>query len=119
MIINDSGNASLRHASLIHEKNLGYVCAIKSNCGDIHAEAERLLSHLDEEQAEQTLRVCYRGQDATLRVWRENIQGYLRWTHARQVVRVQRVVEKNGVVKSEGSRFYVTNLVQGNFNGRE
>lgn len=119
VIMNDAGNASLEHATLIHDKNLGYVFAIKSNCGDIHREALRLLESCPEDQAEETQRYDYRGSRVTVRIWRATIQGFLRWTHARQLVRVQRIVEKDGVEESVGNRYYVTNLVPGYFNGQE
>ena len=43
VITADAGNTSLKHASLIHGHDLGYVLAIKEPSGEIHREALRLL----------------------------------------------------------------------------
>jgi hypothetical protein len=112
----DAGNSSLAHTTLIHQANLGYLAAIKSNCGDIHAEALRLLSKQTAEQAEWSVTTRERGCRETRRLWRVSIQGYLGWTHARQLIRVQRVVENERGVVSEGNRYYVTNLATGRLN---
>ena len=48
----------------------------------------------------------------TVHLWRTRIEGYLRWTHARQLIRVERTVEKQGEI-SRGVRYFVTNLVPG------
>ena len=118
-IINDAGNASLEHANIINnEYSLGYIFAIKKNCGDIFTEGKRLLADLTEEQAEKTVSYKYQGNVVTQRVWRVTIQGYLKWAHARQLVRVERTVERKGKPFSLGNRFFVTNLVPGRLNGR-
>ena len=109
----DAGNSSLAHATLIHQANLGYLAAIKSNCGDIHTEAIRLLSEQTAEQAEWSVKTREHGTWETRRLWRVSIQGYLGWTHARQLIRVQRLVENERGVVSEGNRYYATNLPAG------
>jgi hypothetical protein len=108
----DAGNASLQHASLIHEANLGYVFALKQPAGDIYQEAVRLLDDLPAEQAESSRTTIERGARVTVHLWRTRIEGYLRWTHARQLIRVERTVEKQGEI-SRGVRYFVTNLVPG------
>jgi hypothetical protein len=109
----DAGNSSLAHATLIHQANLGYLAAIKSNCGDIHTEAVHLLANRTAEQAQWSVKTREHGTWETRRLWRVSIPGYLGWTHARQVVRVQRLVENERGVVSEGNRYYVTNLPAG------
>ena len=108
----DAGNASLEHATLIHEADLGYIFAIKQPAGDIHQEAVRLLEDLPEDRAEANQTTIERGARVTVRLWRTPIQGYLRWSHARQLIRVERTVEKDEQV-SRGVRYFVTNLVPG------
>jgi hypothetical protein len=43
------------------------------------------------------------------------VGGYLEWTHARQLIRVERVVTnpETGEAECKGNRFFVTNLVRG------
>ena len=43
----------------------------------------------------------------------------MKWTHARQLVRVQRVVEKPGQEPEVGNRYFVSNLVTGRLNGTQ
>ena len=112
----DAGNASVAHADLIHGHHLGYAFAIKENCGDIYQEALRQLAHRtpDEAECRQTRRE--KGARVTHRLWRAPIRGFLRWSHARQLVRVQRVVEEPNGSVSEGNRYFVTNLLTGRLN---
>ncbi len=117
-IINDAGNASLEHATLINDYSLGYIFAVKKNCGDIYSEATRVLANLGESQAEKTVSYSYRGNLVTQRIWRVTIQGHLKWTHARQLVRVERTVTREDKLVSLGNRFFVTNLVPGRLSGR-
>lgn len=120
VITADAGNCSVTHAALIHEANLGYVLGIKENAGDIYQEALRLLADCQAEEAEATVVHRERGAQVTHRLWRARLRGgYLRWTHARQLVRVQRVVEKPGQDPEEGNRYFVSNLVSGRLNGTQ
>jgi hypothetical protein len=109
----DAGNASLKHASLIHSHDLGYIMALKGPAGDIYQEALRTLGGLPSEQAEHTRTTRERGARITCRVWRATVQGYLGWTHARQLIRVERRVENDRGEVSCGNRCFVTNLVPG------
>jgi len=116
----DAGNSSVEHATLIHTANLGYVLAIKANNGDIFQEALRLLANLNGEEAERTQVRREKGATVTHRLWRITLPaGYLRWTHSRQLVRVQRVVEKTGKEPEVGDRYFVTNFVPGRLNGAQ
>lgn len=117
VIIADAGNTSLAHGDLIHGADLGYVLAIKANCGDIHQEALRLLAHSPQKEAETNVCRREKGDKVTHSVWRAPINGYLKWGHARQLVRVQRVVEKSDGTVSTGNRYVVTNLTRGRLNG--
>jgi len=114
----DAGNCSLKHASLIHGHNLGYVLAIKEPAGELHREALRLLADLSTGQAEASETRQEKGTRITHRLFRVTIRGFLDWTHARQLVRVERTVEhKNGEL-TVGNRYFVTNLVPGRLNAR-
>jgi hypothetical protein len=113
----DAGNASLEHANLIHDADYGYIFAIKQPPGDIHDEAVRLLGGLPAEQAESARMTQEKGARVTVRLWRVSIRGYLRWSHARQLIRVERTVEKGQQV-STGVRYFVTNLVPGRLSAK-
>jgi predicted transposase YbfD/YdcC len=118
VITADAGNSSLAHADLIDGHNLGYMLAIKEPNGDIYAEAVRLLGGQLAEQAERTETRPEKGERVTHRVWRTTIHGYLRWTHARQLVRVERTVEKKDGTAEVGNRFFVSNLPTGRLKGK-
>ncbi len=113
VIAADAGNTSLEHAELIHGHDLGYVLAIKEPAGDIYQEALRLLARLGPQDAEHSETRREKGASVTRRVWRVTLPGYLAWTHARQLVRVERIVDKGGETVSQGNRYFVTNLTPG------
>jgi hypothetical protein len=92
------------------------VFAIKENCGDIYQEALRQLAQRTSDQAEYRQTRREKGARVTHRLWRAPIRGFLRWSHARQLVRVQRVVEQPNGTVSEGNRYFVTNLLTGRLN---
>jgi hypothetical protein len=120
VITADAGNCSLAHATLIHERNVGYVLGIKENTGDIYQEGLRLLKKGRTEEPEVQVVGREKGARVTHRLWRVSLRGgYLKWTHARQLAVVQRVVEKPGQEPEEGNRYFVSNLVSGRLNGRQ
>lgn len=118
-IIADAGNCSVKHANLIHRHDLGYILAIKETSGEIHQEAIRTLASRPAEAAERMERRREKGRRVVHRIWRRTIPGYLRWKHARQLIRVERITtDSNGVLCSEGNRYFVTNLPSGRLDGR-
>ena len=102
-------------ASYLHGAELGYVLAIKVPNGDIYQEALSRLSWLDEDRCEVPVTERVKGTSVTWRLYRAQVDGgHHDWSHARQLVRVQRVVETHdGEVVSEGNRYFVTNLPRG------
>ena len=61
-----------------------------------------------------------KGARVTYRLWRVFLTGgYLKWTHGHQLVRVQRLVEKDGKDPEEENRYFVSNLVYGRLNGAQ
>ena len=117
-IIADAGNCSLKHASLINRHDLGYILAIKEQLGEIHQEAIRTLSSQTGSTAEREERRREKGMRVVHRIWRRTIPGYLRWKHARQLIRVERItIDRNGALYSEGNRYFVTNLPSGRLDG--
>ncbi len=113
VITSDAGNCSLKHASLIHGHDLGYVFAIKQPSGEIHSEAQRLLADRGPDQAEVSETRQEKGARVTHRLFRVAIRGFLDWTHTRQLVRVERTVEHKSGELTVGNRYFVTNLVPG------
>ena len=112
MLTTDAGNTSLGSATMIVEK-LGwdYFCQIKSEHGEIHNEAVRLLGRRRESTADATYDDTQNGNVVTYHIWTEQLaeHGWLDWTHARQLVRVQRVAEHPSTGKrTVGHRYYVT-----------
>jgi predicted transposase YbfD/YdcC len=118
VITADAGNTSLKHAALIHSHDLGYVLAVKEPLAELHREALRLLADLGPDQAEVSETRREKGTRITHRLFRVRIRGFLDWTHARQLVRVERTVEHANGEVTAGNRYFVTNLVRGRLNGR-
>jgi hypothetical protein len=112
MVTTDAGNTSLEVANLMLEHHWDYFLQIKSGHGDLYAEAESALGTRTEPDADWTEVDQQNGKIVTYHLWQHDLsqQGWLDWTHARQLVRVQRTAEDphTGEV-AVGNRFYVCN----------
>ena len=112
IVTTDSGNTSLATAGIIADNKWNYFSQIKSEKGKIYNEAVSSLGWQDEAEAESIFEDRQKGQNIIYHLWRESLssQGCYDWTHARQLIRIQRTVEdlKTGEV-TIGNRYYVTN----------
>ena len=113
MVTTDAGNTSLAVAQkIVDECQWAYFCQIKSEHGEIYREASRALKHKQAREADATGGETRDGKDVTYRVWCHDLEGegWLNWTSARQLVRVERTVvgRETGKVESVGNRYYVT-----------
>jgi len=112
MVTTDAGNTSLKGAGLILGNRWDYFLQIKSEHGDLYAEAERALGSLPPEDADWTEADQQNGEVVSYHLWQYDLsdQGWLGWTHARQMVRIRRTATnlRTGE-KSEGDRYYVCN----------
>lgn len=111
MITNDAGNTSLATATQIVEKlHLDYFSQFKTEQGDLHAEAERVLGARHHAKADADDTDSQNGCTVTYHAWVHDLstRGWLKWTHARQFVRVERISENASTgVKTIGNRYYV------------
>lgn len=109
VILGDAGNCSLDCATRIHDANYGYFLRIKSTHGELYDEAERRLDADDEPEYEVSRRE--KGALVTYRIWRvKRLEGWMGWEHARQLFRIERIVEKVDKEPEVGNRYFVTNL---------
>ncbi|MDD5565256.1 MAG: ISAs1 family transposase [Thermoanaerobaculaceae bacterium] len=110
-ITTDAGNTSLAAMSKVVQHGWHYFAQIKSEHGDLYAEAERLLGHRRHQRSHANYSDTQNGKVVTYHLWRYDLteQGWLHWTHARQLVRVQRIAEDPATGnKSVGNRYYVS-----------
>lgn len=129
MVMSDAGNCSESAARKVDSRGYAYCFRIKQNTGEIHREAIRLLgggAKQDElyefyagerEECEPSAIWTARedGKKITYRLWRYDLEvGFLKWEHARQLIRVERTAwpgEKAKVQSLEiGNRYWVCNL---------
>jgi predicted transposase YbfD/YdcC len=114
LLTTDAGNTSLGAASQIVEAGWHYFAQIKSVQGELHAEAKRVLARRRQARAHASYSDTQNGQLVTYHLWRDDLSqhGWLNWTHARQLVRIQRMATDpaTGEVISLGNRYYVTSL---------
>ena len=93
-------------------KNMGceYFAQIKENHQELHREAERTLASRKDDEAHASYGDMQNGSAVTYHAWHVDLgeSGWLDWTHARQLVRIQRVTE-HPITKerSVGNRYYV------------
>ena len=112
LITTDAGNTAEGVMSRIDGIGWWYFAQIKSNHGEIHKEAFAVLGRRCEDESEASYTDAENGEVVEYRVWTYDLtaHGWLDWTHARQLVRVQRVATcpKTGK-QAVGNRYYVTN----------
>jgi len=107
----DSGNTSLAAMSKVIDQGWHYFAQMKSELGDIYTEAERLLGERRRQRAHATYSDSQNGKTVTYSLWRYDLgeHGWLKWTHARQLVRVQRLTEELATgKKTVGNRYYIS-----------
>ena len=87
-----------------------YFMQFKAEHGNLYQEATRVLGRRTETEADETYTDKQKGCVVTYHAYVYDLEGagWLDWTHARQIVRVQRIVEdpKTGQIKI-GNRYYV------------
>jgi predicted transposase YbfD/YdcC len=112
LVTTDAGNTSLRVAGQMVGLKWNYFSQIKSEHGEIHREAERALGRRKTCTADFSYAERQKGDRVTYHVWQYDLSedGWLDWTHARQLVRVQRTVEDASGKQTIGNRFYVSSL---------
>jgi hypothetical protein len=110
-ITTDAGNTSLAAMSKIVKHGWHYFAQIKCEHKDLHAEAERLLGDRRRQRSHASRSDTQNGKVVTYHLWRYDLteHGWLLWTHARQLLRVQRIAEDPATgKKSVGNRYYVS-----------
>jgi hypothetical protein len=92
LVTTDAGNTSKEVGAQI--RRYGYHCfgQVKSGHGEIYAEALRRLRYSSETEADAEHVDTQNGQVVTYHTWQTDLSGagWLDWSHARQIVRVQR-----------------------------
>jgi hypothetical protein len=110
-ITTDAGNTSLGAMSKVVQHGWHYFAQIKSEHGELHTEAERLLGDRRRQRSHATYCDTQNGKVVTYHLWRYDLteHGWLQWTHARQLLRVQRIAEEPATGNtSVGNRYYVS-----------
>lgn len=120
VITADAGLTCRELAERLDGADLGYVLGIKANHGSLYEEACLQLAYRDERQAEACVTERSHGKWVTYRLWRHRTEeGWLDWSHARQVVRIQRIEEDDDGEWREGNRYFVSNLPWGLLSGEQ
>jgi hypothetical protein len=123
LVTMDTGNTSLRAATKITRLGLDYFGQLKTPQGEIYAEAERELGLRRMGRAHAHYADQQNGHTAKYYAWCHDLteEGWLDWHHARQLVRVRRVVTDQATGKSisKGERYCVTSLPPGELSARD
>jgi hypothetical protein len=112
-ITTDAGNTSAGVMERIVKHHWHYFGQIKRDHRAIYDEANRQLGHRRRQRAHASTSDSQNGKTVTYYLWRYDLteQGWLQWTHARQLIRVQRVVYDPHTKQTRvGNRFYVSSL---------
>jgi hypothetical protein len=112
VLTTDAGNTSLGvNAQIVRDLHLDYFSQIKCEHGEIYKEAERSLGRRSNDKADFSYTDTQNGDVVTYHVWHQDLsdEGWLDWTHARQLVRVQRRALNTATdEQSIGNRYYVS-----------
>ena len=113
LVTTDAGNTACGIQGQIRDTGWHYCAQIKSEHGDLYKEAERVLGPRRRARAVASYTDTENGELCTYHLWCYDLEGagWLDWTHARQLLRVERIAEKphNGE-RTVGNRYYVTSL---------
>jgi len=112
VLTTDAGNTSLKvNGQIVDDLHLDYFSQIKCEHGELYKEAERALGRRNINDAGFSYTDTQNGDVVTYHVWHQDLgdEGWLDWTHARQLVRVQRRALNTATDKeSVGNRYYVS-----------
>lgn len=116
----DAGFASLENANLIAKSKRAYVIALKENQGELFKEAKRLLGGVYDEKSHQLTSEPeaqrewepYQGKQIRRSFFRSQaMEGYLNWTHLKQVwLVVQETKDKVSQITVE-YRYFISSLL--------
>jgi predicted transposase YbfD/YdcC len=108
----DAGFTSLKNCSLVDLYHKAYCAALKENQPELYREAQRVFNPMFITEAEYTSSWEHqKGKRFRYLFWRtEEMNGYLGWTHLRQVWCVRKETkDSHGKIQVE-DRFFLTNL---------
>jgi hypothetical protein len=114
LVTTDAGNTACGLMGQVINHGWEYCAQIKSEHGDLYQEAERVLGPRRRARAAASYTDTENGELCTYHFWRYDLEdaGWLDWTHARQLLRVERLAEKPQTsTRTVGNRYYVTSLV--------
>jgi predicted transposase YbfD/YdcC len=111
LVMTDAGNTRCATGEFLTGKKVDYLFTIADNHPDIFNEARSLLGARTNDQAEATLSENTDGLSVVHSVWTTPLPaGFLRWSHARQLIRVERVCANNKGEITVGNRYYATSM---------
>jgi hypothetical protein len=107
----DAGNSNEGTGSFICSRLLHYLMTLAEPHGEIHREAVRLLGSADSASAADTHSEEAKGQTICHTIWVADLpEGYLNWTHARRLIRVERVTCDNRGKVTVGNRYFACSM---------
>jgi len=118
LVTTDAGNTACGIQGQIIRAGWQYCAQIKSEHGDLYKEAERVLGPRRRARARTSYTDTENGELCTYHLWTYDLEGagWLDWTHARQLLRVERLAEKLQTdERTVGNRYYVTSLAPADF----
>jgi hypothetical protein len=124
LVSTDSGFCSEKNARLIDEAHKAYWIALKDNQPELRREAQRVLLAKAKHEAPEAQSDWERDSSRGLirrQLWRtDEMAGWGKWTHLRQVVLLRVLVRQaDGTERVLEDRYYVTNLVRGRLDGAQ
>jgi hypothetical protein len=121
LLTTDAGNTSCGLMGQVRGYGWHYCAQIKSEHGDIYKEAERVLGPRRRAGAAASYTDTENGELCTYHLWSYDLEGegWLDWTHARQLLRVERIAEKPQTgERTVGNRYYVVSLTPDDFGSK-
>jgi hypothetical protein len=118
LVTTDAGNTACGLMGQVVDYGWEYCAQIKSEHGDLYREAERVLGPRRRARAVASYTDSENGALCTYHLWRYDLEGagWLDWTHARQLLRVERITETLATnERTVGNRYYVVSLTPADF----
>lgn len=120
VVTSDAGNVSLKVANRIRHHGADYFLGLKENQPDLHREAARTLEWAADDDCTASKSEERSGATVTYRCWTHPLpEGYLKWSHARQFLRVERTTIDNDDKVVSHNRYFITSMAPDALDGED
>lgn len=120
IVTSDAGNISLKVADRLQMHGADYFFGLKENQPELYKEAIRTLAQAGDKERKADASEERSGATVTYRCWSQPLPGgYLKWNHARQLLRIERTTINNDDEVVTSDRYFITSMAPDALDGED